>query len=243
MLAAGASAATVGNLQGRPALGHPLEVNIPFTVDEPTARACAVANVRYGDAVTPRSTLHVQGRGMKRNLLVVSQATLRERTVTVNVRVGCGAKAVTRRFTLQAGMPAPVVKNAMLLSSAPPFPPAPAEAAPSAPAASQEELRKARAEADAAIAQLEATRKELAALLDVERRTSQTLINADHQVRDAKAEAARLHLVLNWVGAGLALVAAAIGSFEFHGLWLRRRTSRAGPVQQSTILSGAEMPT
>src|SRR5205085_2531110 len=97
---------TVGPAKGRPVAGRPLEVNIPFTVDEPTDRACASANVRYGNAPVPRMTLDVQGRGLKRNLLVTSRANVNEPTVTVNVRVGCGAKSVARRFSIPATMSA-----------------------------------------------------------------------------------------------------------------------------------------
>src|SRR4051794_21261959 len=100
VLAGSASAATVGPIKGKPVTGHPLEVNIPFAVDEPTERACASANVRYGNALVPRSTLHVQGHGLKRNLLVTSAANVNEHPVTVNVRVGCGSKAVSRSFMM-----------------------------------------------------------------------------------------------------------------------------------------------
>ena len=97
-LASSASAVTVGEIRGKALAGHPLEVNVPFAVDDPRDRACASANVRYGTALAPRSTLHVQGSGLKRNLLVTSRAKVNDDPVTVNVRVGCGNKAVTRRF-------------------------------------------------------------------------------------------------------------------------------------------------
>src|SRR5262245_37084293 len=116
ILAGSASATTVGALKGEPITGRPLEVNIPFSVDEPRERACASANVRYGSARVSRSTIHVQGHGLKRNLLVTSPVNVNDQTVTVNVRIGCGPKAVSRRFTLVTGTPA---AKALPLAKAP----------------------------------------------------------------------------------------------------------------------------
>ena len=272
LLAVGsASAATVGPIRGKPVTGRPLEVNIPFAVDDPTERACASANVRYGSAPVSRSTLHVQGHGLKRNLLVTSPANVNEQPVTVNVRVGCGAKAVSRSFlmltnvsTAKAAPPPQAVARqaaselplkakprpvALTTPAEPLFPPPAAEALPAeggaakADASLVEELHKAKAAAAAALAQLAAVRKELAAVLDVERRTSQTLINADHQVRDARSEVARMRSVLMWTGAGLALAAAGAIWLEFQRVMSRRRTSRVEPAQEPTILATAEMPT
>lgn len=270
VLAGSASAATVGPIKGRPVTGRPLEVNIPFAVDEPTGRACASANVRYGNVPVPRPTLQVQGQGARRNLLVSSRARVSGPTVSVQVRVGCGARAVTRMFVMPTNMPAargrpmpePVVRQAVaerparprpapvaLLAPAEPlFPPPAAEAVPQeivppkADATLLEDLRRAREEAAGATARLEATRKELAAVLDIERRTSQTLIDADHEIREARSEAAHMRLVLNWVGAGLALGAAGLAWLEFQRVALRRRTARPSPEQEPAMLSGAESP-
>jgi hypothetical protein len=256
ILASSASAMTVGPARGKPVTGRPLEVNIPFAVDEPAERACASANVRYGDVLVPRTVLHVEGHGLKRNLLVTSRTNVSEPTVTVNVRVGCGAKSVARRFVLQASVPTakatlaskPVPKPVALMTPAEPlFPPPeaspPEPDTPKADASTTEELRKARADAATAVAQLETTRRELAAVLDVERRTSQTLINADHEVRDAKSEAASMRLVLKWVGAALALAAAGVIWLEVKRLAPWERMRRAQPAQEPTILTGAEVPT
>lgn len=271
MLAGSASAATVGPIQGRPVAGRPLEVNIPFAVDDAKDRACASANVRYGNAPVRRSTLDVQGQGRKRNLLVTSRATVNEPTVTVDVRVGCGAKAVARSFVLVASVPgakgasggesfsskvfsAPPVKagpkpSAPASPAEPLFPPPVQEAAaPEAEATRPdawltEELRKARAEAATAIAQLAATRKELAAVLDVERRTSQTLINAEHQVRNARSEVGRMRMVLAWIGGGLGLGAAGLAWFEFQRVMARRRMAGEQPPRDPMILSGGEIAT
>jgi hypothetical protein len=240
LLAATASATTVGPAQGKPAAGHPLEVNIPFAVDQPADRACASANVHYGNAPVPRMTLHVQGHGLKRNLLVTSRENVNEQPVTVNVRVGCGAKAVTRKFVLAAAMPAarPVAKPVVLLPAKEPlFPPAVPVATPQ-DTAMVEELAQARSDAAAAADQLEATRRELAAVLDVERRTSQTLIAADHESRDARSEVARMRLVLELVGVGLGLVAAGLAWFEFNRVLLRQRVPDPQPTQEPV-----EMPT
>lgn len=257
VLAGSASATTVGPLQGRPVAGHPLEVNIPFAVDAPADRACAVASARYGNAQSPRVTLHVQGHGLKRNLLLTSRANVSEPMVTVNVRVGCGSKAVSRRFVLLADMPVarsaagkpvaeislkPAPKPVAVATPSEPLFPPPAAPQP-VPPPDAEELRKARSDAATAIAQLEGTRKELVALLDVERRTSQTLINADHQVADAKSEVARMRMVLMWVGAALALAAAGVVWFEFKRVALRRFLEQLQPVQDPGILSSAEVPT
>lgn len=272
VLAGSASATTVGPIKGRPVAGHPLEVNIPFAVDEPRDRACAIANVRYGNVLVPRLTLHVQGQGLKRNLLLTSRANVGDAPVTVNVRVGCGPKAVARRFVITtadlpvARSPAiartasrqapaadfaaarPEPRSVAMASPAEPlFPPpeaaVPEHSAPKADTGLAEDLRKARAEAATALAQLEGVRKELAAILDVERRTSQTLINAEHQVMDAKSEVARMRLVLKWVGAVLALAAAGAIWFEFSRVAARVRLARAQPEQEPTIFTGNEVPT
>ena len=271
ILASSASATTVGPIKGGPVTGRPLEVNIPFAVDQATERACASANVRYGRVLVPRLTLHVQGNGLKRNLLVTSPANVNEEKVTVNVRVGCGPKAVTRSFTMLTNMPAakspPITRPAarqaasafavksgqksvaLSTPSEPLFPPPASEVAPQensvpqAEAPLTEELRKARTDAAAAIAQLESTRRELAAILDVERRTSQTLINAEHQVRDAKSEAAHMRLVLKLIAAGLALAAAGIIWLEFSRVASKMRTSRVEPAEEPIIFSGNEVPT
>jgi hypothetical protein len=269
ILASSASATTVGDIKGRPLAGQPLDVNVPFAVDESRDKACASANVRYGTALA-RSTLHVQGSGLKRNLLVTSRAKVNDEPVTVNVRVGCGSKAVTRRFVLATGMTAakappigrPVARPAafhfagrpgdkpaaLLPAGEPLFPPAAPDTLPQensdrkADASMAEELRKARENAATALAQLEAARKELAAVLDVERRTQQTLIDSAHQVQDAQSEAARMRLVLKWVGAALTLGAAGLVWWEFQRLAFRRRTARSRPPQEPTILSSGEMP-
>jgi hypothetical protein len=191
--------------------------------------------------------------------------------VTVNVRVGCGPKAVARRFVMTADIPAARSPSIARTASRPPsasefvaakpepkavamatpaeplFPPPEAalqeHSAPKADAGVTEELRKARAEAATALAQLEGVRRELAAILDVERRTSQTLINAEHQVMDAKSEVARMRLVLKWVGAVLALAAAGAIWFEFSRVASRMRLARAQPEQEPTIFTGNEVPT
>lgn len=269
ILAGSASAVTVGPIKGRPVTGKPLEVNIPFSLDAPAERACASAKVRYGSAPAPRMVLDVQGSGLKRNLQVTSGAKVKEQAVTVDVRVGCGTKAVSRSFVLVASEGAgkartvaePVVRQAstaapraaqkpvtMLATSEPLFPP-PVSDAPAAPdlvprpdAATLEELRQARTEAATATARLESVRKELAAVLDVQRRTAQILINADHQVRDAKSDVARMWLVLKSVAAGLVLVAAGLAWFEFQRVMLRRRAAQPAGPQEPTMLSGDEVP-
>jgi hypothetical protein len=271
LLAGSASALTVGPVRERPVTGRALEVNIPFSVDAPTERACASANVRYGNALAPRSTLHVQGHGLKRNLLVTSRVNVNGATVMVNVRVGCGPKAVTRSFVLltsraAANSPAvtlPVIRPAapefpatarqkpvrLVAPVEPLFPPPGPEALPqeddsrsNADATMAEELRQARSEAGAASAKLEATRKELAAVLDIERRTSQTLIDADRQVRDARSEVAHMRQVLVWLGAAMGLGAAGLAWLEFGRVAFRRRTSGAPAVQEPTMLSGLGEP-
>ena len=252
VLAGSAAATTVGEIKGKPLPGHPLEVNIPFTVDDARERACASANVRYGSASMQRATLHVQGRGLKRNLLLTSRARVTGEPVTVNVRVGCGAKAVARKFVL--GGPTGAAKSpaigkpvARLATTEPLFPPAAPEAPqessqPKPDASTLEDLRKARADAATALAQFESARKELAAVLDVERRTQQTLINADHKIQEAQSEVARMRLVLKWAGAALTLGAAGLIWWEVQRLALRRRTWRDRPQQEPTILASGEMP-
>lgn len=269
LLAGSATATTVGEIKGRPVAGQALEVSIPFSLHEPRDRACASANVRYGSAPVPRTTLHVQGRGLKRNLLVTSRAKVTDEPVTVSVRVGCGAGAVTRRFTLAPGVSAaksppigkPVARPAafelaarpgpkavqLLPPGEPLFPPAVPETAPQdneAPkpdASLAEDLRKARSDAAAALGQLESTRKELAAVLDVERRTQQTLINAEHRIQEAQSEAARMRLVLKWAGAALTLAAAGLIWWEVQRVAFRRRTSASRPPQEPTVLASGEI--
>lgn len=263
LLAASASATTVGPVKGAPVPGHPFAVNIPFAVDAPTDRACASAGVRYGSAPAPM-VLHVQGQGLKRNLLVTSRARVDAQPVTVDVRVGCGAKAVTRKFVMATGVPAaksppqpePVTRRAelavrprpkpvaLMAPSEPLFPPPmPQEASvPKTEAPPTEELRQARSDAATAMAQLEAARKELAAVLDVERRTSQTLIDADHEIRDANSRVDRMRLVLKLIGAGLTLVAAGVVWLELHRMAVRRFRAPSEP-EEPQMLEGAEVPT
>lgn len=268
VFAGSAAATTVGGIKGRPFPGQALEVNIPFAVDDARDRACASAIVRYGNAAVPRATLHVQGKGLKRNLLVTSRTKVTDEPVTVSVRVGCGAKAVARRFVMAASVPSarslanikPTAKPAVFdfagtprsKAVAPPageplFPPQVSEAAPpentepKSDASVLEDLRKARTDAATALGQLESTRKELAAVLDVERRTQQTLINAEHKIQEARSEAARMRLVLKWAGAALTLAAAGLLWWEFQRAAFRMRTARSRPHQEPTILSSNEI--
>lgn len=254
LVASSACATTVGPIKGRAVGGRPLEVNVPFTVDAPTDRACASANVRYGGVPIPRTTLAVQGRGPRRNLVVTSRAKVTEPTVTVSVRVGCGTKAVTRKFVMLVNMPASAAMAAvpkpvaLATRSEPLFPPSSADASrpevrdekPDASVA--EDLRQARADTAAAMAQLDATRRELAAVLDVERRTGQTLINADHQVRDAKSEVGRMRVLVQFVGAALALAAAGLAWFEVQRVALRRRRPGRPPAQEPSMGEAVEVP-
>ncbi|HEY0824292.1 MAG TPA: hypothetical protein VGD76_10930 [Ramlibacter sp.] len=268
IVASSVSAATVGDIRGRPVAGRPLEVTIPFAVDTPRDRACASASVRYGSMPATRSILRVQGRGLNRSLVVTAAANVREGPVTVHVRVGC-ARTVARKFTLLASLPpvksppvartasrkavpgyAPrlVPEKASLPAAEPLFPPAepearPAgEATPEADASMVAELSRARTETAAALAQLGAVRKELAAVLDVERRTQQTLINSAHQVSQARSEVARMRLVLKGVAAALVLAAAGLAWWEFNRLAFRMRRPGAPPAQEPAILAGNEMP-
>lgn len=266
-LAMGASATTVGQVEGRVVAGRPLEVNIPFVLDKARDRACASASVRYGHMRVAGVVVDVQGSGLNRNLLVSSRAAVKEESVTIDARVGCGAKSVTRRFVMVTSMPlakspavarlrtrqdAPVVvaprtppKTVVLGAPREPlFPPAETESAPPpepvAPKpepAMWQELQKARTDAATAIAQLESARKELAAVLDVERRSRQTLINSDNQAREARSEVARMRLVLKGVAFVLALGAAALVWWEFQRVAARMRRPNARPAQEPTILS------
>lgn len=270
MFASSASAATVGPAQGRPVAGRALEVNIPFEVDAPADRSCASANVRYGNGLVPRSTLHVQGRGTRRNLLVTSRASVNASTVTVNVQVGCGRKAVARRFVMPTTMPVakgPSVIRTMARRDAPEnaakprlraaapvapleplFPPRDPEPAAEPVEARKvdapvmDELQRARTEAATAMSQLEAARREMAAVLDVERRTSQTLIDADREVREARSEAERMRQLLNWIGAGLGLAAAGLAWIEANRLLSRRRAWKEPAGEEPAMLSGLEGP-
>lgn len=266
-VAMSASATTLGQAEGRVVAGRPLEVNIPFVLDKPRDRACASASVRYGNMRVAGVVVDVQGSGLNRNLLVSSRAAVKEESVTIDARVGCGAKSVTRRFVMVTGMSpaksppvarlrtrqdAPVVvaprtppKTVVLGAPREPlFPPADAEPAPPPePAAPKpdgsmwQDLQKARTDAATAIAQLESARKELAAVLDVERRSRQTLINSDNQAREAQSEVARMRLVLKSVAAVLALGAAALVWWEFQRVAARMRRPNARPAQEPTILS------
>lgn len=262
------SATTLGQAEGRVVAGRPLEVNIPFVLDKPKDRACASASVRYGNMRVAGVVVDVQGSGLNRNLLVSSRAAVKEESVTIDARVGCGAKSVTRRFVMVTSMSpaksppvaklrtrleAPVVvaprtppKTVVLGAPREPLvPPAEAEASPppepvAAPkpdTAMWQDLQKARTDAATAIAQLESARKELAAVLDVERRSRQTLINSDNQAREAQSEVARMRLVLKSVAALLALGAAALVWWEFQRVAARMRRPNARPAQEPTILS------
>lgn len=266
-LAMSASATTVGQVEGRVVSGRPLEVNIPFVLDKARDRACASANVRYGNMRVAGVIVDVQGSGLNRNLLVSSRAAVKEESVTIDARVGCGAKSVTRRFVLltnlaparnppvaklRTRLEAPVVvaprtppKTVVLGAPREPlFPPPEAESAPAPePVAPKvdgsmwQDLQKARTEAATATAQLESARKELAAVLDVERRSRQTLINSDNQAREAQSEVARMRLVLKGVAFVLALGAAGLVWWEFQRVASRMRRPNARPAQEPTILS------
>lgn len=269
-LATSAMATTVGPVEGRVVAGRPLEVNIPFVLDKPKDRACASANVRYGTMRVAGVVVDVQGSGPNRNLMVSSRAAVKEDSVTIDARVGCGAKSVTRRFVMVTNLapPAkspPVAKlrtrpdaQVVVAPRTPPktvvlgapreplFPPAEAEptpaphpepVAPKVDGSLWQDLQKARTDAATATAQLESARKELAAVLDVERRSRQTLINSDNQAREAQSEAARMRLVLKSVAALLALGAAALVWWEFQRVASRMRRPNARPAQEPTILS------
>lgn len=266
-LAMGASATTVGQVEGRVVAGRPLEVNIPFVLDKARDRACASANVRYGNMRVAGVIVDVQGSGLNRNLLVSSRAAVKEESVTIDARVGCGAKSVTRRFVLLTNLAparnppvarlrtrqeAPVVvaprtppKTVVLGAPREPlFPPPetasappPEPAAPKADGSMWQDLQKARTDAATAIAQLESARKELAAVLDVERRSRQTLINSDNQAREAQSEVARMRLVLKGLAFVLALGAAGLAWWEFQRVASRMRRPNARPAQDPTILS------
>lgn len=267
-LAMGASATTVGPVEGRVVAGRPLEVNIPFVLDKARDRACASASVRYGTMRVAGVIVDVQGSGPNRNLQVSSRAAVKEDSVTIDARVGCGAKSVTRRFVMMTNLapPAkspPVAKlrtrpdaQVVVAPRTPPktvvlgapreplFPPSEAEPAPHPePVAPKvdgslwQDLQKARTDAATATAQLESARKELAAVLDVERRSRQTLINSDNQAREAQSEVARMRLVLKSVAALLALGAAALVWWEFQRVASRMRRPNARPAQEPTILS------
>jgi hypothetical protein len=266
-LAMSASATTVGQVEGRVVSGRPLEVNIPFVLDKARDRACASANVRYGNMRVAGVIVDVQGSGLNRNLLVSSRAAVKEESVTIDARVGCGAKSVTRRFVLLTNLAparnppvarlrtrqdAPVVvaprtppKTVVLGAPREPlFPPPetasappPEPAAPKADGSMWQDLQKARTDAATAIAQLESARKELAAVLDVERRSRQTLINSDNQAREAQSEVARMRLVLKGLAFVLALGAAGLVWWEFQRVASRMRRASARPAQDPTILS------
>jgi hypothetical protein len=266
-LAMSASATTVGQVEGRVVSGRPLEVNIPFVLDKARDRACASANVRYGNMRVAGVIVDVQGSGLNRNLLVSSRAAVKEESVTIDARVGCGAKSVTRRFVLLTNLAparnppvarlrtrqdAPVVvaprtppKTVVLGAPREPlFPPPetasappPEPAAPKADGSMWQDLQKARTDAATAIAQLESARKELAAVLDVERRSRQTLINSDNQAREAQSEVARMRLVLKGLAFVLALGAAGLVWWEFQRVASRMRRANARPAQDPTILS------
>jgi hypothetical protein len=266
-LAMSASATTVGQVEGRVVSGRPLEVNIPFVLDKARDRACASANVRYGNMRVAGVIVDVQGSGLNRNLLVSSRAAVKEESVTIDARVGCGAKSVTRRFVLltnlaparnppvaklRTRLEAPVVvaprtppKTVVLGAPREPLfpppeaesPPAPEPVAPKVDGSMWQDLQKARTEAATATAQLESARKELAAVLDVERRSRQTLINSDNQAREAQSEVARMRLVLKGVAFVLALGAAGLVWWEFQRVASRMRRPSARPAQEPSILS------
>lgn len=266
-LAMSASATTVGQVEGRVVSGRPLEVNIPFVLDKARDRACASANVRYGNMRVAGVIVDVQGSGLNRNLLVSSRAAVKEESVTIDARVGCGAKAVTRRFVLltnlaparnppvaklRTRLEAPVVvaprtppKTVVLGAPREPLfpppeaesPPAPEPVAPKVDGSMWQDLQRARTEAATATAQLESARKELAAVLDVERRSRQTLINSDNQAREAQSEVARMRLVLKGVAFVLALGAAGLVWWEFQRVASRMRRPNARPAQEPSILS------
>jgi len=266
-LAMSASATTVGQVEGRVVSGRPLEVNIPFVLDKARDRACASANVRYGNMRVAGVIVDVQGSGLNRNLLVSSRAAVKEESVTIDARVGCGAKSVTRRFVLltnlaparnppvaklRTRLEAPVVvaprtppKTVVLGAPREPLfpppeaesPPAPEPVAPKVDGSMWQDLQKARTEAATATAQLESARKELAAVLDVERRSRQTLINSDNQAREAQSEVARMRLVLKGVAFVLALGAAGLVWWEFQRVASRMRRPNARPAQEPSILS------
>ena len=51
-----------------------------------------------------------------------------------------------------------------------------------------------------------------------------------------------MRLLLQLVGAGLGLAAAGLAWFEVQRVMLRRRTVRARPAQEPSMVPGAEMP-
>ncbi|MGE4239104.1 hypothetical protein [Ramlibacter sp.] len=108
-MGANSFALSVGALQGATIVGRPLDVSAPVQFDARDANdACLRADVFYGDARVPSSSVqvHLQRRANgDAGVRVVSSKAVDEPVVTVVVNAGCQGTTVSRRFELLADAP------------------------------------------------------------------------------------------------------------------------------------------
>ncbi|MDB5753572.1 MAG: hypothetical protein JWP65_3993, partial [Ramlibacter sp.] len=117
LLACEVSALTLGQPRGALLIGRALDVTLPVTLDAADAQgACASGELFYGDTAVsrPPEIRWLPGpNGREGVLRIMSPTLVDEPTVSLNVRVGCGANSASRRYVLlpevpRASEPAPL---------------------------------------------------------------------------------------------------------------------------------------
>lgn len=130
VLAGDALAVTLGRPRGTILVGRPLDISIPVTLDQADAEdPCASGELFYGESrLGPPSVRWMPAAGGREGVLRITSATVvDEPAITLTVRTGCGANAVTRRYVLLSDVPSPMEPGAPM-----PQPAAPVTAAPPA---------------------------------------------------------------------------------------------------------------
>lgn len=109
LLAGAVQALTLGQPRGSLLIGRPLDVTLPVTLDAADGQgACASGELFYGDTPVgrPPEVRWLPGpNGREGVLRITSAAPVDEPTVTLNVRVGCGTNAASRRYVLLPDVP------------------------------------------------------------------------------------------------------------------------------------------
>ncbi|NML45660.1 hypothetical protein HHL11_18070 [Ramlibacter sp. G-1-2-2] len=105
LVAADASALSLGRVRGAALVGRMLEVTVPVTLEGTEGEPCADAEVFYGEQKMARASARWEpGPDRQGVVRIQSSVPVDEPVVTIYLRVGCG-QSVSRRFVLLAEVP------------------------------------------------------------------------------------------------------------------------------------------
>lgn len=105
LVAADASALSLGRVRGAALVGRMLEVTVPVTLEGTEGEPCAEAEVFYGEQKMARASARWEpGPDRQGVVRIQSSVPVDEPVVTIYLRVGCG-QSVSRRFVLLAEVP------------------------------------------------------------------------------------------------------------------------------------------